>query len=119
VGGAAARVFTDSHLEVVTTEEVLVEVRQHLAGLAEKMDVLREEAEEYLSKLPLRAYPEIVYRARMGEARRHLADRDPDDVGLAALALHLGIPVWSNDKDFRVAPVELYPTAKLLKVLGL
>jgi len=38
----------------------------------------------------------------MGEARRHLADRDPDDVGLAALALHLEIPVWSNDKDFRL-----------------
>lgn len=119
VRAAAARVFTDSDLEVVTTEEVLGEVREHLAKLAKKVGLPLEEAQEYLSKLPVRAYPESVYRARLGEARQHLADRDPDDIGLAALALHLGIPVWSNDKDFRVVPIELYPTAKLLKILGL
>ena len=119
VGGAASRVFTDSDLEVVTTEEVLAEVREHLASLARKVRMPLEEAEEYLATLPVKAYPEPVYRARLGDARRHLADRDPDDIGLAALALHLGIPVWSNDKDFRVVPVELYPTARLLKTLGL
>ncbi len=119
VGAAAARVFTEGELEVVTTEEVLSEVREHLASLATKMGMPLEEAQEYLAALPLRAYPEPVYRARLGDARKHLADRDPDDVGLAALALHLGIPVWSNDKDFRAVPLELYPTAKLLKVLGL
>ena len=119
IGGAAVRVFTDADVEVVTTEEVLGEVIEYLAELAVKNGMTQEEAEERLARLPISAYPESVYRARMGQARRHLSDRDPDDVGLAALALHLGIPVWSNDKDFRAVPVELYPTAKLLKVLGL
>lgn len=119
VGGAAARVFTDSDLEVVTTEAVLAEVREYLAEPAEKKGVPRREAERCLEALPITAYPEAVYRERLPEARRHLEGRDPDDVSLAALALHLGIPVWSNDKDFRVVPVDRYPTAKLLKVLGI
>ena len=119
VGGAAARVFSDTDLDVVTTEEVLAEVREHLGALAEKVGLAPEEAGKYLGALPIRAYPEAVYKARMSEARRHMADRDPDDAGLAALALHLEIPVWSNDKDFQAVPVELFPTAKLLKVLGL
>lgn len=36
-----------------------------------------------------------------------------------ALALKLEIPVWSNDRDFEELPLIAYPTAKLLKILGL
>ncbi len=36
-----------------------------------------------------------------------------------ALALKLGVPIWSNDNDFKELPLDLYPTAKLLKVLGI
>ena len=118
-GGAAQRVFHETDLAVVTTEEVLDEVREYLAELAVENGLTEEEAEGHLAALPIVAYPESAYRRRLAEARRYLAQRDPDDVGLAALALHLGIPVWSNDKDFRAVPVELYPTAKLLKLLGL
>lgn len=55
----------------------------------------------------------------MVEAERYIGKRDPDDVALLALALKLQIPVWSNDKDFRVAPIQTYPTAVLIKALGL
>ncbi len=48
-----------------------------------------------------------------------MAERDPKDVPLAALALKLGIPIWSNDRDFEHFPHGYYPTAKLLKILGL
>ncbi len=92
------------------------------SGLIDKVKastVTEEEAEGHLAALPIEAYPESAYRRSLPAARRYLGLRDPDDIGLAALALHLGIPVWSNDKDFRVVPVDLYPTAKLLKVLGL
>ena len=119
IGGAAQRVFHETDIEVVTTEEVLDEVREYLVELAVKNGLTQEEAEGHLAALPIVAYPETVYQKRLAEARRYLDKRDPEDAGLAALALHLGIPVWSNDKDFRVVPVELYPTAKLLKVLGL
>ena len=38
---------------------------------------------------------------------------------LAALALKLEIPIWSNDHDFEDVPLIVYPTARLLKILGL
>ncbi len=47
-----------------------------------------------------------------------IEDRAPDDVPLLALALAMGIPVWSNDDDFRTAGVVWYTTARLLKKLG-
>lgn len=119
IGKAAQRVFHETSLVVVTTEEVLDEVREYLAELAVANGLTEEEAEGHLAALPIEAYPESAYRRSLPASRRYLGLRDPDDVGLAALALHLGIPVWSNDKDFRVVPVDLYPTAKLLKVLGL
>jgi len=35
-----------------------------------------------------------------------------------ALALHTGLPLWSNDNDFVDAGVERYTTAELLRKLG-
>jgi predicted nucleic acid-binding protein len=49
---------------------------------------------------------------------RALGRRDPDDVDVLALALYLGVPVWSNDDEFREAGVEWLTTAALLKRLG-
>lgn len=74
---------------------------------------------EALAVLPIERYAEGDYLSHVAEARRYLADRDPDDVALAALALKLAVPIWSNDNDFKELPLELYPTAKLLKILGI
>lgn len=77
------------------------------------------ELQEALAALPIRLYGEKQYRAHIPNARKYLQERDPDDVALAALALKLEIPIWSNDRDFESLPVRLFPTAKLLKALGL
>jgi len=112
-------VFHESNLVVVTTEAILHEVRKYLGGLSRKYERDPTESEKALGLLPIEVYGELDYRSHLPEATRYLAKRDPDDIALAALALKLSIPIWSNDKDFRVVPVALYPTAKLLKVLGL
>jgi len=44
--------------------------------------------------------------------------RDPDDVGLLALALHFKSPIWSNDSDFEEGGIVWYTTASLLAALG-
>jgi hypothetical protein len=51
------------------------------------------------------------------EAERRIGKRDPDDVETLALALHLGLPVWSNNDDFEDAGVTWYTTAEVLKRL--
>jgi len=59
------------------------------------------------------------YSQSLPEARRRIGRRDPDDVDVLALALHLEVGVWSNDSDFAAAGVEWHTTAQLLKRLGL
>ncbi len=43
----------------------------------------------------------------------------PEDKDTLALALKLRIPIWSNDKDFQIAKIEVYNTAELLNKFGL
>ncbi len=120
VGHAARRVFERARkLLVVTTEANLTEVQAYLPSMAEAYALDLTEVEEALAALPVKIYSERQYRRRIPQAQRYLQRRDPDDVALAALAFKLEIPIWSNDRDFEGLPFEVYPTAKLLKVLGL
>jgi predicted nucleic acid-binding protein len=120
VGHAARRVFERApRLLVVTTEANLAEVQAYLPSMSEAYGLDLLEVQEALAALPMRLYNVRWYRSRIPEARRYLQDRDPDDVALAALALKLQIPIWSNDRDFEGMPIEIYPTARLLKALGL
>jgi predicted nucleic acid-binding protein len=120
VGHAARRVFERSpKLIVVTTEANLAEVQAYLPSMAQAYGLDLVEVQEALAALPIKLYSERRYHGRIPQALRYLQERDADDVALAALALMLQIPIWSNDRDFEGLPIEIYPTAKLLKVLGL
>jgi predicted nucleic acid-binding protein len=120
VGHAARRVFERvPRLLVVTTEANLAEVQEYLPFMSDAYGLDLLEVQEAQAALPVRIYNAAWYRSRIPEAKRYLQDRDPDDVALAALALKLQIPIWSNDRDFEGMPIEIYPTAKLLKALDL
>ena len=120
LGAAAARVFgrVDSP-HIVTTEVNIQETARLLPRLAERYGLEPADAEANLIRLPLHVYAESYYESHLAEASHYLGKRDPSDVPLAALALKLQIPVWSNDHDFQELPLIAYPTAKLLKILGL
>jgi predicted nucleic acid-binding protein len=120
VGHAARRIFERApRLLVVTTEANLTEVQAHSPSMSEAYGLDLLEVQEALAALPMKLYNARLYRSRIPEARIYLQDRDPDDVALGALALKLQIPIWSNGRDFEGMPIEIYPTAKLLKALGL
>jgi predicted nucleic acid-binding protein len=120
IGKAARRVFAEvPELMVVTTEANIAEVEEYLPHMAAKYGLDVEKLLDALAVMPVERHPESAYLSHVKEARRYLESRDPDDVALAALALKLEIPVWSNDKDFESVPVKLYTTARLLKALGL
>jgi predicted nucleic acid-binding protein len=120
IGKAARRVFEGApQLRVVTTQVTLAEVRRYLPMMAAKYSLSREKLERDLKLLPLQIFSESDYRDRLVEAGRHLDKRDPDDVALAALALTLQIPFWSNDKDLDEVPLPRYTTGRLLNALEL
>ena len=72
---------------------------------------------EVLELLPIAVFAAHEYAGEIAEARQLLAERDEDDVALAALALKLRIPIWSNDRDYERFPTGVFTTATLLKAL--
>jgi predicted nucleic acid-binding protein len=119
-GRAARRIFAKAaDLIVVTTADNIDEVEEYLPEFAERYKLDRDLLVDVLGLLPVEIYSEAHYITHLSEARKLLSSRDPDDVALAALALKLQIPVWSNDNDYRGFPFGCFTTAQLIKALGI
>jgi predicted nucleic acid-binding protein len=116
-GKAALRVFLVEGIEIVTTEFNVGEVREYIDVIAEKYGLSAEILESQLKLLPLHIYQRTSYEDFLDKASKRLAESDADDVELLALSLKLKVPVWSNDRHFQRSGVEVYTTAKLLKIL--
>ncbi|MDP2157586.1 MAG: PIN domain-containing protein [Nitrospirota bacterium] len=116
-GKAALRVFLLEGLEITTTEFNINEVREYIGVIAGKYGLSEELLESQLKLLPLRIYQQKFYEDLLDIASKRLAGHDEDDIQLLALSLKLKVPVWSNDRHFQHAGVEVYSTAKLLKIL--
>lgn len=116
-GKAALRVFLREDIELVTTEFNIDEVRQYLSVIAGQYSLSEELLESQLKLLPLKIYSRHFYKDCLKEASNKLSVRDEDDIELLALSIKLHIPVWSNDRDFKNSGIEVYTTAKLLKIL--
>ncbi len=67
--------------------------------------------------MPVDWTPAADYDDQREEADRRIAARDPDDWPTVALALKLGLPVWSQDKDLTDAGVDVLTTGELLDAL--
>ena len=103
--------------EIVTAEATNAEVEEYAAYLARKKNLSLDLVLLSVATLPMTVVERAVYEAAVPEATRRIGCRDPDDVEILALALHLGVAVWSNDKDFEDAGVEWYTTAELVRKL--
>ena len=116
---AAWRVFENApDLLVATTEVAIEEVHEHVEEFADLYNLDADVLHTAIELLPVERYSEADYLAHVEDARRLIEKRDPDDVHIVALALKLGVPIWTNDSDFRDLPIDVYTTAKLLKILG-
>ena len=114
---AALRVFLVEGIEIVTTEFNVSEVREYISVIAEKYGFGEEILESQLKLLPLLIYQQKFYADFLDKASKRLTESDEDDVQLLALSLKLKVPVWSNDRHSQHSGVEVYTTAKLLKIL--
>lgn len=119
-GKAARRVFDEApDVVVVSTMDNRAELEEYAPEFAQRYGLDEDLVLDTIELLPVVFYSESDYVRTLREARKLLASRDPDDVALAALALSLEVPIWSNDKDYEDFPLGVYSTAKLLKALGL
>jgi predicted nucleic acid-binding protein len=119
LGKAALKVFTKTDIKVAATAFNINEVNEYIPKLATKYKLEPETLQIQLKLLPIKVYDKEEYKSFIKRAEERIEKRDPKDVDALALALKLRVPIWSNDKDFQSARIELYNTAELLKKLGL
>jgi predicted nucleic acid-binding protein len=115
LGGKARRIFFETSIrEFAVPEATIREVRGYLPRLAVKLGGGRVALENAFELLPLTPYTGRTYGKSVAEAVDRIGRRDPKDVEVLALALHLGIPMWSNDRDVEDAGIHCITTARLL-----
>ena len=118
IGGRAKLVLTHEEIEgVFTTEKTFREVEEYAAQLAHKRRLAPDMLLLAVATLPVSIVAPVSYAASLPRARRLIGKRDPDDIEILALALHLKLPLWSNDNDFEETGIEWYTTAELLSKL--
>ena len=118
LGHAASRVFTEYRVAVHAARYNADEVESYLPVLAAKYAVAPELLALQWRLLPVRLHEATSYTGALAAARARVATTDPDDVHPLALAMTLGLPLWSNDDDLAAAGVTRYTTAQLLAALG-
>jgi predicted nucleic acid-binding protein len=119
IGGRARLVLSHPEIEEVsTTSSVFAEVEEYAAVLGQKKKLAPQTLMLAVASLPVSIVASEIYARSIAKARRTIGKRDPDDVGLLALALHFKIPLWTNDNDFEGCGVEWFTTAELLSKLG-
>jgi len=114
MGGAAAKLAMRPDFELFTTRHTFAETLEYLPILAARKGLKMERMESALHAVPIEVFAEMVYAPHRDEAERRMAQRDPEDVDLLALALHLGVTIWTNDRDFAVCGLPVISTAQLL-----
>jgi predicted nucleic acid-binding protein len=120
LGGRAKAVLEHPHIdELLTAEVTLAEVEEYAVVLAKKRRLSLDTLLLAIAALPVTVVEEAVYSSALPQARKLIGRRDPDDVDVLALALHMKLPLWSNDNDFEDAGIEWYTTAELLAKLGI
>jgi predicted nucleic acid-binding protein len=101
----------------VAAAAVAVEIARHIPRLANQRRLDPALLFATLQVMPIQWKPEADYDQRRHDAEQRIAARDPDDWPTVALALTLGLPVWSQDKDLATAGLDVYTTGDLLDSL--
>lgn len=118
LGGSAKRVLTHPSVErFYTTQHTFDEVREYVPILAHRKRLALEVLLLATASLPVEILSADEYGAARSAAEEMIAGRDPDDVEILALALHLEVPIWSNDNDFNGLAIKRFTTAQILRFL--
>ena len=101
----------------VAAEAVAVEIARHIPRLAAQRHLEPALLLAGLQVMPIDWKPAADYDDQRQAAQRRIGARDPDDWPTVALALKLGLPVWSQDKDLSATGLEVHTTGDLLDAL--
>jgi len=98
----------------VAAEAVATEIARHIPRLATQRRLDPALLFAALQVMPVEWKPAANYQGKHDEAEHRIAARDPNDWPTVALAITLGLPVWSQDKDLTTAGLDVSPPANCL-----
>lgn len=101
----------------IAADVVAAEISRHIPRLAQQRGLDQALSFAALAVMPVEWKAAAEYEDQRHEAERRIAQRDSDDWPTVALALKLGLPVWSQDKDLTDAGVDVLTTGDLLDAL--
>ncbi len=115
LGGAAARVLAVGAHEFSSPQVTLFEVERYIPRVASLIGRTESQVFDAFQRLPVKACQPAIYGREMSRAQQLISGRDAGDVPVVALALALGHPIWTNDRDFDGLPgITTVSTAQLL-----
>lgn len=119
IGGRARLVIASQHSpQCLAAEAVAVEIARHIPSLAAKRGLDPSLMFAALAVMPIEWKAPGEYEHLRATAEECIAHRDADDWPTVELALQLSLPVWSQDKDFEDAGIEVLTTGQLLDALA-
>lgn len=114
----AWRLLSWEEIEFFAPDFILKEILEHKEECQEKFNLTEYDFKvkmEWISQ-NIKLYPLESFKAEIEEALALV--KDLDDAPFLALALHLKIPVWSNDNHFKQQEkVIVYNTAELIDLM--
>ena len=111
----------DYELELISPYFLFEEVQKHIRKQAIKKWYIPEKLMEYVSILldKIRIYDSSTYQNIFHQIKEKMQDIDPKDTDFVALAFHLKIPLWSNDKKLKenVDFIKVWNTEDVLNMI--
>jgi predicted nucleic acid-binding protein len=118
LGGNARRVVFSQQFLFYSPQATLFEVEKYLPYMAAKLQRADIDLFHAFQLLPVTACQPRIFDHCVARAERLIGQRDPKDVPVLALSLHLGIPVWTEDHDFHgLEGVQIRRTSELLQLI--
>ena len=119
--GKTAQIIIGGYAELYAPDYLLHELEKYKEFLIRKGDytdaVALEEAVEYLIE-EIRIIPFQLYKDEMNHALQ--ITPDPKDSPFVALALKLGAPLWTNDKELKkVKEITVLETKDVIKTINM
>jgi len=102
-----------------TSDTILRELDAHKPEISRKIHLTNDEFDSLMAQIfsVIKIVSLKETELSMDEARRICPD--PDDIPYFALALHLKIPIWSQDKDLKKQKfIKVYSTEELVHELS-
>ena len=98
-----------------TPDICIADAKKYLPILLEKRNLPYEPISKSLTKLAtlIEIVEEVIYKEYSDEAQARMKSRDIEDWPIAATALALNSPIWTEDKDFFGSGFSTWTTDKI------